>query len=487
MEDLRNQLDYQNKKLIGISSLGIVYKILNKKNNKYYILKRILLKKIDDIEKSKNEANILKNINHENIVKYYDSFEKNNSFYIIMEYCDNSDLWDFIKKYKKDGKLIHESIIYIIVLDICKGLKEIHSKNLIHRDLKPENLFISKDYKIKIGDFGISKILINTIHARTEYVGTGYYMAPEIYKNEEYTNKIDIWSLGCIIYELFTLNKCFETENLIGLGNEIINVEHKKIENKEWQNIIDKLLNKNSKNRPDINEVIELIIKMNNKNYIIEEKYLNNLDEISKNVIRRKDNYIIGELNIKEDNKNIRIINSYEESRKENLLDLGKEYENEKEIKDNCEIRINDEIIPFSYYYKFKIKGKYKIEYRFKNKIIKNDFMFADCSSLTNLNLSNFNTQNVTDMNHMFSDCSSLTNINLSNFNTQNVTDMNHMFSNCSSITNINLSNFNTQNVTDMSYMFDNCYNLNKQNIITTDNKIKDLFKDSEKSFCILF
>ena len=172
MEDIRNQLDHQNKKVIGNGASGIVYKILNKKNNKYYVLKQILLKNMDDIEQSKNEANILKNINHENIVNYYDSYEEDNSFYIIMEYCDNSDLSDFIKKYKKEGKLINENIIYKIVLDICKGLKEIHSKNLIHRDLKPENLFISKDYKIKIGDFGISKILINTIHSRTENVGT---------------------------------------------------------------------------------------------------------------------------------------------------------------------------------------------------------------------------------------------------------------------------------------------------------------------------
>ena len=125
MEDIRNQLDYQNKEAIGNGASGIIYKILNKKNNKYYILKQIVLKKIDDIEQSKNEANILRGINHENIVNYYDSYEKNKSFYIIMEYCDNSDLSDFIEKYKNDGKLINENIIYIIVLDICKGLKEI--------------------------------------------------------------------------------------------------------------------------------------------------------------------------------------------------------------------------------------------------------------------------------------------------------------------------------------------------------------------------
>ena len=78
MEDIRNQLDYQNKEVIGNGASGIIYKILNKKNNKYYILKQILLKKIDDIEHSKNEANILRSINHENIVNYYDFYEKNN-------------------------------------------------------------------------------------------------------------------------------------------------------------------------------------------------------------------------------------------------------------------------------------------------------------------------------------------------------------------------------------------------------------------------
>ena len=203
---------------------------------------------------------------------------------------------------------------------------------------------------------------------------------------------------------------------------------------------------------------------MNHKNYIIEEKYLNTLDEISKNILRRKDNYIIGEIDIKDNNpnQNIRIINSYEENRKEYYLldNLGKEYENEKEIKDNCEIRINGKIIPFCYYYKFNKIGKYKIEYRFKKNITKTDFMFFDCSSLTNINLSNFNTQNITNMCFMFYNCSSLTNIDLSNFNTQNVTDTSDMFYFCSSLTNIDLLNFNTENVTNMNSMFSNCSSL---------------------------
>ena len=81
----------------------------------------------------------------------------------------------------------------------------------------------------------------------------------------------------------------------------------------------------------------------------------------------------------------------------------------------------------------------------------------------------------------MFDNCSSLTTINLSNFNTQNVTNMSFMFYHCSSLTNINLSNFNTQNVTNMRDMFYNCYNLEKKNIITTDKQIKYLIKGLKK------
>ena len=122
---------------------------------------------------------------------------------------------------------------------------------------------------------------------------------------------------------------------------------------------------------------------------------------------------IIAEFEIKEDIKEIRIINSYEDRREYTWIRYKVEYRNEKEIKENCEIRINNEIIPFSYKYKFNKKGKYIIKYLFNKNITKINFLFRDCSSLTNINLSNFNTKNVTDMSWMFSDCSSLTNKNI--------------------------------------------------------------------------
>ena len=176
--------------------------------------------------------------------------------------------------------------------------------------------------------------------------------------------------------------------------------------------------------------------------------------------IKNNDNYIIAEIYIKKEkmNDNIRIINSYEERMRKCTFEKFKEdFKIENEIKE-CEIKINDKLIPFNYYHKFIKKGKYTIKYTFKNYLDKTNFMFHDCS-LTMINLSNFNTKNVTNMEQMFS-CSSLISIDLSNFNTQNVTNMNGMFFQCVFLKSLNVSNFSTINVTDMSYMFHDCSSL---------------------------
>ena len=256
------------------------------------------------------------------------------------------------------------------------------------------------------------------------------------------------------------------------------------------------------------------------------KKYTNKL-----NINNSINNYIIAEIEIKDRdiNKDIRIINSYEEQyRKWKIKEIKKEEMNEGEIK-KCEIRINNILIPFNYYYRFPKKGKYEIKYSFNQNLTKTNYMFCECgcftsfdlsnfntqnvtnmqgmfsncysvvyinltklntqnvtdisdmfywcTSLTNIDLSNFNTQNITYMSSMFYFCQSLTNIDLSNFNTQNVTDMSFMFYFCSSLININLSNFNTQNVTNMSNMFGGCRSLKKQNVITNDKKILERLK----------
>ena len=134
-----------------------------------------------------------------------------------------------------------------------------------------------------------------------------------------------------------------------------------------------------------------------------------NVKDIKKEI--NFDNYIIAEIDIKDEdvNKKIKILNSYEEFFRTNpgKLIANDIFKNEDEIK-KCEIKINNEIIPFNYYHQFKSKGKYTIKYSFKNNLKCTCLMFGDCKLLTNINLSNFNTNNVTNMSGMFAGCSSL-------------------------------------------------------------------------------
>ena len=197
---------------------------------------------------------------------------------------------------------------------------------------------------------------------------------------------------------------------------------------------------------------------------------------------KNKGNYIIAEIyiKIKDVNKPIRIINSYEEYMQMRNYDpnyLSEELKNEKEIKE-CEITINNELITFGYFHEFESAGKYVIKYTFKNLLTKTNFMFCDCFSMININLSNLKTENITNMSHMFYQCSSLLSINFSYFDTEKVNDMSYMFCNCSSLTSLDLSYFNTQNVTDMSCMFCGCNSLvnidlssfNTQNVIAMNH-----------------
>ena len=196
LKDILNDIN-NNKftfiKELGEGGFGKVNLVLNNLDKKYYALKEIEIKKVDDINILKNEINILSKFNCNNIIKYYDSYKEKVKYYILMEYCDGQNLKDFIKEHNKNNELIEEDIICNIMKQIYIGIKEMHKMKIIHRDLKPENIFMNKNMEIKIGDFGISKQL-NREYTLTKYkLGTEYYIAPEIL-----VKGIEIKNLICI-------------------------------------------------------------------------------------------------------------------------------------------------------------------------------------------------------------------------------------------------------------------------------------------------
>ena len=220
-----------------------------------YALKQISLEKLNEKEKNdyEKEAQFLSKFNNEYIVKYYDSFIKDNKFNIIMEYAGNKTLKSYIKD--RENELIDPKTLNNIIKQICLGLKEIHESNIIHRDISPDNIFIDEEnLKIKIGDFGISTI--------SQYshspIGKYKYMAPEMQleegdenQNVRYNKSVDIYALGCVLYELFTFRNYFDDR----IRNKIekINLE---FYNEKWQKLIDSMLAIEYHERPSIEEVL---------------------------------------------------------------------------------------------------------------------------------------------------------------------------------------------------------------------------------------
>ena len=179
------------------------------------------------------------------------------------------------------------------------------------------------------------------------------------------------------------------------------------------------------------------------------------LQDLKLKIIESSKIKIIAHIKIPEDNYKARIINSSEEYERDEELkvDYSNILKNEEEIK-NCMIFINKEKIDFTYKYTFPKKGNYEIIYIFHDLLNSTNFMFYNCRDLCDLDLTNFNTQNVTNMSCMFFGCKSLKKLKLTNMNTEKVTHMTLMFNECESLKDLDLSSFKTKNVVDMSKMF---------------------------------
>ena len=248
---------------IGVGSYGRVYKVL--KNKKYYVLKEIPLNSTSAAEKInsvQNEADILSSLDNKYVVKFYTSFKKNQNIYIIMEYCDKGDLCKFLSKRKKLRKsrdnFLNKDFVWKLFIQISIGLYYIHSKKIIHRDIKTLNIFLTKNFDAKIGDLGVAKILENTKHAMT-FIGTPYYVSPEMCRNKPYNEKSDIWALGCILYELLTFNHPFTATNQAALFIKILNNKYNPFPHEvpeDLKNMVDFILKKDDTKRPSMKEII---------------------------------------------------------------------------------------------------------------------------------------------------------------------------------------------------------------------------------------
>uniref|UniRef100_A0A8C3W3S8 non-specific serine/threonine protein kinase n=1 Tax=Catagonus wagneri TaxID=51154 RepID=A0A8C3W3S8_9CETA len=251
---------YDLIKVIGEGAFGKVYLAKGRMDSGHCVIKEVNFAKmpIHEKEASKKEVILLAKMKHPNIVTFFSSFQENNRLFIVMEYCDGGDLMKRIKRQR--GVLFSEDQILSWFVQISLGLKHIHDRKILHRDIKAQNIFLSKNGMVaKLGDFGIARVLNNTMELARTCVGTPYYLSPEICQNKPYNNKTDIWSLGCVLYELCTLKHPFEGDSLHQLVLKICQAHVAPVSprfSRDLQSLISQLFEVSPRDRPSINSIL---------------------------------------------------------------------------------------------------------------------------------------------------------------------------------------------------------------------------------------
>jgi len=247
---------------LGSGGFSKVYKVKRKIDNQIYALKKVQILNLSEKQKlnSLNEIRVLASIKNKYIVNYKEAFidEKDCSLCLVMEYADRGDLANRIKQQKEKGKYFNEKDIWKVFIQLLKGLKSLHDMGILHRDIKCSNIFLFSDGVAKLGDLNVCKILSNDILGHTQ-AGTPAYAAPEVWMEKPYGLKSDIWSLGCVLYEMITLHMPFRAENMVKLYNKVLIGEYIKIPNKfsdELGWIISQMINSDINKRLTCGEIL---------------------------------------------------------------------------------------------------------------------------------------------------------------------------------------------------------------------------------------
>ncbi len=211
-------------------------------------------------EEALNEAKILQALKSPYIVGYHDSFIENEKLCIVMEYCENGDLAQLLKA--RHGRLLEEDTIWKYFIEISLALLYLHNKKILHRDIKTMNVFLTKDFHVRLGDLGVAKVLSQNTNFAHTMVGTPYYLSPELCQEKPYNEKSDVWSLGCVLYEMCALKHPFESRNQAALIMKIIQGKYDTLSNvysKELVEIVTQCLQKDYRKRPTVHDVLSLV------------------------------------------------------------------------------------------------------------------------------------------------------------------------------------------------------------------------------------
>nr|XP_045241081.1 serine/threonine-protein kinase Nek11 isoform X5 [Macaca fascicularis] len=256
---------YVLQQKLGSGSFGTVYLVSDKKakrGEELKVLKEISVGELNPNEtvQANLEAQLLSKLDHPAIVKFHASFVEQDNFCIITEYCEGRDLDYKIQEYKEAGKIFPDNQIIEWFIQLLLGVDYMHERRILHRDLKSKNIFL-KNNLLKIGDFGVSRLLMGSCDLATTLTGTPHYMSPEALKHQGYDTKSDIWSLACILYEMCCMNHAFAGSNFLSIVLKIVEGDTPSLPErypKELNAIMESMLNKNPSLRPSAIEILKI-------------------------------------------------------------------------------------------------------------------------------------------------------------------------------------------------------------------------------------
>lgn len=215
--------DFDILEKLGEGSYSTVYKVLRKADSQIYAAKKVKFSSMNQKDKQNalNEIRFLASITHPNIVSYKEVFidDPTSSLCLIMEYASKGDLLQMVNTHKKNGSHFPEPEIWSIIVQSLKGLKALHSRNILHRDIKSANIFVTSTNIVQLGDLNVAKVVNGLAYTQT---GTPYYASPEVWRDSPYDSKSDIWSLGCVIYELCALEPAFRSKDMKELFSKVV-------------------------------------------------------------------------------------------------------------------------------------------------------------------------------------------------------------------------------------------------------------------------
>lgn len=259
------EFKYMKKKLIGTGSYGEAWLVERLSDKAIFVAKTMDLGKMSTRDRTYaySEIKCLASCHHPNIIKYIEDKEENEHLLIVMEFADSGDLDRQIKARGSDFKYFQEHEALFLFLQLCLALDHIHAHKMLHRDIKGANVLLTSTGLIKIGDFGFSHQYDDTVSGvvANTFCGTPYYLAPELWNNQRYSKKADVWSLGVLLYEIMALKRPFTSTNMKGLMAKVLSGDYEplpEVYSADFRDVVRKILVCDAEKRPSVRDIFRI-------------------------------------------------------------------------------------------------------------------------------------------------------------------------------------------------------------------------------------